>query len=209
MSDSIFRQPTALQLEGFVKGDPIAIDEVVHILLPQLHRWGIQKYSNLPQDEVQSVINRALAEACRNHARYSHQKAKITTYLIGLIDLRMATLHQSIKKKVETETLFSDQQENFPQRVYNSSNTEEIDNRLARDQFFSGVKERLDNVELEVLELMLQGEKSQDEYLLVLQRHQSVTDPAADVKNFKERLKRKVKTIADELGYDKQDLLNE
>jgi hypothetical protein len=209
MSDSIFQQPTAIQLEGFVKGDPIVIDEVIHLLLPQLYRWGIQKYSNLPRDEVQSVINHALAEACRNHARYNPQKAQITTYLIGLIDLRMATLHHSIKKKIKAETLFSDQQENFPERLYNSSNTEEIDNRLARDQFFDEVKGRLDNVEREVLELMLQGEKSQDEYLLVLRRHQSVTDQTEDVKNFKARLIRKVKTIANELGYDGQDLLNE
>jgi hypothetical protein len=105
--------------------------------------------------------------------------------------------------------LFSDQQENFPERLYNPSNTEEIDNRLARDQFFDEVKGRLDNVEREVLELMLQGEKSQDEYLLVLRRHQSVTDQTEDVKNFKARLTRKVKTIANELGYDGQDLLNE
>src|SRR5262245_33313701 len=132
MSDSIFQQPTALQLEEFVRGDPVVINEVVHILLPQLHRWGVQKYSNLPQDEVQSIINRVFAEACRNHARYNPQKAKLTTYLIRLIDLRMATLYQSIKKKVEAETLFSDQQENFLKGVYNSTNTEEIDNRLAR-----------------------------------------------------------------------------
>jgi hypothetical protein len=209
MSDSVFQQPTTRQLEEFVKGDPIAIDEVIQIILPQLHRWAISKYSNLPQDEVQSVTNRVLAEACRNHARYDPQQSKITTYLIKLIDLRMSTFHQTNKKKTEFEELFSDQQENFLQRAYNSSNAAEIEKRLVRDRFFEEAKERLDKAEQDVLDLMLNEEKSLDGYVLVLQRHQSINDPALDVKNFKERLKRKLKTLAKELGYDKHDLLDE
>ncbi|HWN12156.1 MAG TPA: hypothetical protein VNO50_23225 [Pyrinomonadaceae bacterium] len=63
MAESKFQQPTEQQLRGFVKGDPITINEVIHLILPQLHRWALQKYSTLPRDDVQSVVNRVLAES--------------------------------------------------------------------------------------------------------------------------------------------------
>ena len=71
MHESSFQQPTPEQIAAFVQGDPVAIDEVVHLLLPQLYRWAIRQYPNFPRDEVQSVVNESFAEICRNHARYN------------------------------------------------------------------------------------------------------------------------------------------
>jgi hypothetical protein len=57
MSESAFQQPTPEQIAAFVQGDPVVIDEIVHLLLPQLYRWTIRQYSNFPEDKVQSVVN--------------------------------------------------------------------------------------------------------------------------------------------------------
>ena len=203
MPESVFQQPTPEQIAAFVQGDPVVIDEIVHLLLPQLYRWTIRQYPNFPEDEVQSVVNESFAEICRNHVRYNPQQAQLTTYIIRLIKLRMATLSQAIKKI----TKIVEEQENPSQDTYNRLSTANLDTRIVQERFFNKVMERLDDAEQEGLNLMLQEELSQDAYVAVLMRRGPVLDPAGEVKNFKERLKRKVKTIARELGYEREDLL--
>jgi len=203
MHESSFQQPTPEQLVAFVQGEPVAIDEVVHLLLPQLYRWTIRQYPNFPRDEVQSVVNESFAEICRNPTRYNPQQAKLTTYIIKLINWRMAALNQAIKKITKT----AEEQENCPQDAYNQSSTTEIETYIIQKHFFSKVMERLDGAEKEGLKLMLQEESDQDAYVAILTRYGSVMNPAGEVKNFKERVKRKVKTIALELGYVSDDLL--
>jgi hypothetical protein len=108
-------------------------------------------------------------------------------------------------KKEQFEETLPEGQENLPSHVYNLSNTTHIE----RVRFFERVVEKLDEAEKEVLALMLQGEKSNDKFSAIIERYSSVSDSAYDVKNFKDRLKRKVRTIAEELGYDKRDLLDD
>ena len=67
--------------------------------------------------------------------------------------------------------------------------------------------ERLDGAEKEGLKLMLQEESGPGCLCCNSYAYGSVMNPAGEVKNFKERLKRKVKTIARELGYESEDLL--
>ena len=203
MHESSFQQPTPEQIAAFVQGDPLAIDEVVHLLLPQLYRWAIRQYPNFPRDEVQSVVNEAFAEVCRNSDRYNPQQAKLATYIIKMIKWRMGTLDQAITKI----TKILEEQENFSQETYNQLSTTEIEAHIIQDRFFSKVMEQLDGAEKDGLKLMLQEESDQDAYVAILTRYGSVINPAGEVKNFKERLKRKVKIIARELGYESADLL--
>src|SRR5689334_1335242 len=96
MNESSFQQPTSEHLAAFVEGDPVVIEEVVRLLLPQLHRWAIQQYSNIPRDEVQSSVNATFAEVCRNHARYDPKQAALTTYIIKLIKWRMTEIAKKV-----------------------------------------------------------------------------------------------------------------
>jgi len=115
----------------------------------------------------------------------------------------MAVLSQAIKKI----TKIAEEQESSSQNTYHPLSTKEIEVHIIQKRFFSKVMERLDDVEQEGLKLLLQEESGQDAYVAILTRYGSVTNPAGEVKNFKERLKRKVKTIARELGYESEDLL--
>ncbi len=203
MHESSFQQPTSEQTAAFIQGDPVAIDEIAHLLLPQLYRWAIRQYPNFPRDEVQSIVNEVFAETCRKHTRYNPQQAKLTTYIIKLINWRMSILNQAMKKI----TKIAEEQENVSQETYNQLSTLELEARIVQERFFSKVIERLDGVEKEGLKLMLQEESNQDAYIEILIRHGFVMNPAGEVKNFKERLKRKVKAIARELGYESEELL--
>src|ERR1700742_1175827 len=98
MDENAFRQPTAPQLSAFAQGDPIAKDEIAHLVLPQLARWARSRYPNLPQDEIQSIVNGVLAEICRHHERYDPGHSQFTTYAIHLIKLRLASLYQALMK---------------------------------------------------------------------------------------------------------------
>ena len=115
----------------------------------------------------------------------------------------MTILSQVIKKI----TKIAEEQESFSQNTYNQLSTKELEAHIIQKRFFNKVMERLDDAEQEGLRLMLQEESGQDAYIAILTRYGSVANPAGEVKNFKERLKRKVKTIACELGYESEDLL--
>lgn len=210
MADSVFNQPTPEQLDGFVIGDPIAIDEVVRLLLPQLYRWAITKYHNLPEDEILSTLHLVLAEACRNHAHYAPRRSKLTTYLIWLLKLRLNDLYHDITDYAGGLESDVDIHENLLQMPYNGTSTVDINTRLARDIFFQDAALLLEAHERDFLELMRRGEKHQQAFVAVLDHHgQSTTDPEHDVKNAKERLIRKLKTLAKDQGYELQDLLGE
>jgi len=204
MMSSKFQQPTAQQLEGFVKGDRDSIEEVIHLLLPQLQGWAIKTYYTLPQDEVKSVVNRVLAETCLHHSRYDPLRSRLTTYLIKLISKRMIDLYEVTKRKAEHEELFSAPP---PEIEYVLMDIAEIETQIVRTRFFEGVKKRLNKMEGDVLELLRQGEDPQ-EFLLVFQRYQSRTESKFCVKNFKARVMKKVRAVAKKQGYDKRDLLD-
>jgi hypothetical protein len=207
MDESVFRQPPPDQLSAFVQGEPVAIDGVICLVLPQLYRWALHQYSNLLPDEVKSTIHQVLAEICRNHARYDPSRTKFTTYVINLLRMRLAGLHKSLKKIGEIEDASQYMHEKLSQQPYNQSDKEEL--RISQQQFFSAAMARLEGAEREFLEQMLQGENRQEVFVSALARYGSVSDPSAEVKNMKERLKRKLKAIALEMGYEAEDLLEE
>src|SRR5437868_4960112 len=162
MDESAFQQPTVQQLSAFAQGDPIAKDEIAHLVLPQLVRWAWSHYLNLPRDEVQSVVNGVLAEILCHHERYDPDQSSFTTYAIHLIKLRLASLYQALKKIKE----FQDSaRENPPPPMYNPIDVVELDQRIERDQFFGAAMKRLEGAEKEFLRLILQSEKQQEVFV--------------------------------------------
>jgi hypothetical protein len=205
MDESTFQQPTMEQLSAFAQGDPLAKDEIAHLVLPQLVRWAWSHYPNLLRDEVQSVVNEVLAEIFHKHERYDPSQSIFTTYAIHLIKLRLASLYQTLKKIKE----FQDSaHENILQPAYNNLDTVELEQRIERDQFFGAAMIRLEDAEREFLRLILQGEKQQKVFVQVLARYGSIKHPEREVKNTKARLLRKLQALARELGYEADDLLN-
>jgi hypothetical protein len=206
MDESAFQQPTAQQLSAFAQGDPIAKDEIAHLVLPQLVRWTWRHYSNLPRDEVQSLVNGVLAETLRHHERYDADQSSFTTYAIHLIRLRLASLYQTLKKiKAFQETA----RENLLEPTYNPIDTEELDRHIERDQFFGAALKRLEGTEKEFLRLILQGEKQQESFAQVLARYGHIKHAGQEVKNVKARLLRKLQALAGEMGYAAGDLISE
>jgi DNA-directed RNA polymerase specialized sigma24 family protein len=208
MDESTFEQPPPEDLAAFVHGDPVAIDRVMRLVIPQLHRWAVRRYGNLAPDEVKSVLHQVLAEVCRRHARYDPCGARFTTYVIGLLRRRMADLHEAQTRIRAAEDSSPEAHEKLRGRPYNQSSESEIASRLNRTEFLEAVRERLGDVEQEFLELMLQGEKTTDAFAAILRCHGPVSDAPRKVKNTKERLLRKMHAVARERGYTLEDLLD-
>ena len=208
--ESTFAQPTAEQLAAFVAGDPVAEDEVLRLVLPQLHRWACKHHPNLASEDLERLIYQVAAETCRPAVRYDPTKSRLTTYMIGLLNLRVRDLYaaqQDIQQHEETDPVA---RENLLQAAYNDSDAPEWQLlELTREEFFARAETRLDPVELEFLRLMRAGEKSESVFVQVLAQHGGPQYAAArhDVKNAKVRLQRKLKTLATELGYQAEDLL--
>jgi hypothetical protein len=209
MAESVFNQPTSEQLDAFVVGDPIAISEVVELLLPQIVRWAIKQYRNLPQDEVESMVHQVFTEVCINHARYEPHKAKLTTFVIRLLKLRLADLYEDITQISKAEDSSFDISEKLLKKPYNDTDTIDNATRLTRKAFFQEATLFLDPHEQDFLEMILKGEKSLEVFVNILARHGHIaSNPAHAVKNAKERLFRKLKTIASDAGFSLQDLLD-
>ncbi|HKQ06430.1 MAG TPA: hypothetical protein VJ464_14945 [Blastocatellia bacterium] len=206
MDESAFQQPTAQQLSAFAQGDPIAKDEIAHLVLLQLARWAWSHYANLPRDEVQSIVNSVLAEILRHPERYDAGQASFTTYAIHLLKLRLASLYHALQK---IKAFRDSACENLLQPAYNPIDTVELDRRIERDQFFGAAVERLEGAEKEFLRLILQGEKQQAAFAQVLARYGAIKPAGREVKNVKARLLRKLQALTDEMGYEADDLIGE
>lgn len=206
MDESAFQQPTGEQLSAFAQGDPIMKDEIAHLVLPQLARWAWLHYPNLPREEVQSVVNGALAEILLHHERYDPNQSSFTTYAIHLIKLRLAGLYHTLRRIKEIRDSV---RENLPQPTYNSIDTVELDQSIERDQFFGAAMKRLEGAEKEFLRLILQGEKQQDAFVQVLARYGPIKHPGQEIKNVKAKLLRKLQALAGEMGYEAGDLIRE
>ncbi len=205
-SESAFPQPTADQLKEFVEGDPIAIDEVITLVLVPLIRWAKKQYSGLPEQEVESLIHQVLGEICVNYNRYDPSQARFTTYVINLFKLRVRDLMSRSKKIGSFEvdlTLPETEHEEQLDSPYNY--LEDQEQSILTEDFFERVSEHLDGLEREFLDLLRLGTKDTQAFAEVLGKYTEVTDPFKQVKNTKERLQRKLRSLAQELGYSADD----
>jgi hypothetical protein len=206
MSDSTFQQPSPEDLADFVDGDPLAIDRVIRLVAAQLCRWAWKEYDDLPRDDVEELVYEALAETARNHARYDPSASLFTTYVINLIRWRIKRLGQSVQKIRKLEDTSLEAQEKLPRGVYNQTDAREIEIHIARERFYGIAREKLQGLDREFFELMLQGAES-DEYVRAVERDGSFPEPDVEAKNRKPRVYRRLKDIADEMGYELKDLM--
>lgn len=205
-SESTFPQPTADQLKAFVEGDPIAIDEVMTLILIPLVRWAKSQYGGLPEQEVESLMHQILGEICVNHSRYDPSRARITTYVINLYKLRVRDLLSQSKKITSLEvnlTPSETEHEEYPELPYNY--LEDQDQNILTEDFFESVAGHLDDLEREFLDLLRSGIKDTQIFAEVLGKYTEVTEPFKQVKNTKERLHRKLRSLAQDLGYSADD----
>lgn len=206
MKESNFPQPTAEQFAGFREGDPVAINEVVELVLPAILRWAWSTYELLPRDDVQDIVHQVLAEICHQPARYNPSLALFTTYVIRLLRLRLADLYAVQREIAEQEENGPDAYEKLLALPYNDTGTIDEDTRIVREDFFRQLEEHLEPVERELLQLMREGIKSTKESAAILSRYGLVADEERDVKNAKARLERKMLFIRKTLGYKLEDL---
>jgi hypothetical protein len=206
MSDSTFQQPSPEDLADFVGGDPLAIDRVIVLVAEQLCRWAWKEYDDLPDDDVEELVYEALAETARNHARYDPTVSLFTTYVINLIRWRIKRLGRSVQKIRRLEDTSPEAQEKLPRGVYNQTDKREIEIQIARKRFYGLARERLQGLDREFFELMLQGAES-NEYVRAVERDGSFPAPDIEAKNRKPRVHRRLKDIADEISYKLEDLM--
>ena len=206
MKESNFPQPSPEQLTGFQEGDPLIVNEVVELVLPSILRWAWTHYKLLPHDDIQDIVHQILAEICHHSARYDPERASFTTYVIGLLKLRLADLYTRQQERDEKVESGPGAYEKLLSLPYNDIETLDEDTRIVREEFFRQLEEHLEPVERELFQLMRQDMKSSKAFAAVLARYGPVSNEEREVKNAKARLIRKVTFIAKALGYALEDL---
>ncbi len=206
MKESNFPQPSSEQLASFREGDPLVANEIVELVLPSILRWAWTQYKLLPQDDIQDIVHQVLAEICHHYARYDLGRVLFTTYVIGLLKLRLADLYTEQQEIDEKEESGPDAYEKLLSLPYNDSEALDEDTRIVREDFFQQVEDHLEPVEREMFQLMRKDVKSTKAFAAILIRYGPVTDEERDVKNAKARLMRKVTFIGKTLGYAPEDL---
>jgi len=206
MDDSVFQQPTAEQLSLFVRGDSLAIDEVVDIVLPQLYSWGKRRYPHVSEHDVSSVIHDVLSETCQNHARYDPKRAKFTTYVIELIIKRMATIQRKQMKLATQEVSTESISEKLVGVTYNDLEADMV-RHVDREHFFLRARRQLSELDAAFLDLMLAGEIHQGPFVEILTRGGITTNVSREVTNIKERVKYTLQMFAQTQGLRLEDLL--
>lgn len=206
MKESNFSQPSSEQLASFREGDPLAANEIVELVLPSILRWAWTQYKLLPQEDVQDIVHQVLAEICHHAARYDPERVLFTTYVIGLLKLRLTDLYTTQQEIGDKEEFGPDTYEKLLSLPYNDSEALDEDTRIVREDFFRQVEEHLEPVERELFRLMRNDVKNTGAFASVLARYGPVPDEERDVKNAKARLMRKVVFIGKTLGYAPEDL---
>jgi hypothetical protein len=194
---SRFDQPSREQLEAFRDGDPVAIDEVIALALPQVTRWAIKVYKDVVESETASVVNQVFAEISFQPQRYDPDKSFFTTYAINLIKLRMKDKRQSEYNLYHFEGIGLDERENDGDGTYNN-----IEHQIDVNRLFETVAAQCNELEREFLMLMREGEKHLDVFIEVLNRHYVALKPDREVNTIKERIRRRLTSVAHEMGLD-------
>jgi hypothetical protein len=205
---SRFQQPSAQQIAGFREGDPVAIDEVVSIVLPQIARWATSRYSSIPTDDVLDIVYQVLSETSQHHERYDPARGRtFTSYVIDLLNRRLTDVSQAwqeISAHEESGPRVDEVLLGVPSDIEGALDQ---DIRIVRADFLRRVAAELDDVEQDLWHLMLEGNKDTRAAGAILARRGPVTDAQREVKNAKARLVRKVGAIAEALGYRLEDLV--
>lgn len=206
MDESVFQQPNQEQLKQFVAGDPLAMEEVVELVLPQLINWSARHYPSIHEHERISVIHDVLLETCGHHERYNPNKAMFTTYVIGLIEKRMKTTQRKLFTLMDRENSLETVSENLSQTTYDTTE-EDVVRRLNREEFYRLARSHLTPLEAEFLNLMREGEIHNPPFIDILRRSSNTNVTEREIKNIKERVKYKLETFARSRGLRLEDYL--
>lgn len=204
---SRFQQPSAEQIADFRAGDPVAIDAAIRIVLPQLARWATRRYSSIPAEDVLDVVYQVLSETCQHHDRYDPARGAFTSYIIGLLEHRLGDAYRTwstIGAHEESGPHADEAVLHVPGDIEGSLDR---DVSIVRAEFLDRVAAELGEVERDLWALMLEGNKDTAAAAAILARQGPVVDRQREVKNAKARLMRKVRAIAEALGYRLEDLV--
>lgn len=206
MDESVFQQPTLEQLKQFVAGDPLAIDAVTEMVLPQLYRWAARRYPTVFSHDRDSIINDVLSETVQHHERYDSSRSLFTTYIIALIEKRMKTVLKKQLTIVGQQESLETVSENFSQAMYDTVE-EDVMHRLDRDEFYGLARRHLSALEGQFLNLMRQGEIHNPPFIEILRRFGITKTTGREVSNTKERVKYKLTKFAHSRGLRLEDYL--
>lgn len=204
---SRFQQPSAEQIADFRAGDPVAIDAVIHIVLPQVERWATSRYSSLPVEDVRDVVNQVLSETCQHHDRYDPARGAFTSYAIELLKRRLADAYRAWSDIEAHEESGPHADEAVLHVSGDIEGTLDPDVSIVRAEFLGRVAAELDDVERDLWALMLGGNKDTAAAAAILAQREPVANMQREVKNAKARLMRKVRAIAEALDYRLEDLV--
>lgn len=208
MSDSTFQQPSPQDLDGFTEGDPLATDRVVTLLADQLIHWSRGQYPDLTDSDLEDLVYAALEETYRNRAKYDRSRSLITTYVINLIKWRAQRVRGAVQRIRAHEDTSQEAQEKLPHAAYNQTEAKNIEVRIAREDFYRTVREKLQGLDREFFELEIQGAESGD-YVAAVEREGTFSDPEAEAKNRRARVRRALKKIAEDMGFEADDFTKE
>src|SRR5207245_1100362 len=99
-------------------------------------RWAWKHYKLLSQDDVQDIVHQVLAEICHHYARYDPERVLFTTYVIGLLKLRLADLYATQQERDEKAESGPDAYEKLLSLPYNDIEELDEDTRIVREDFF-------------------------------------------------------------------------
>lgn len=153
------------------------------------------------------VVNQVLSETCQHHERYDPARGALTSYVIGLLEHRLADLYRTWSNIGAHEESGPHADEAVLRAPGDIEGTLDRDVRIVRAEFLGRVAAELDDVERDLWALMLEGNKDTAATAAILARQGPVADMQREVKNAKARLTRKVRVIAEALGYRLEDLV--
>jgi DNA-directed RNA polymerase specialized sigma24 family protein len=210
MSESVLEQPDDALLREFAAGDPVAIERMAALIVPQLVRWTQHRYAGqFDRDDLESIVHDIVWRACTPPITFDPTRgAKLTTYLIDLIKRRVVDLARQRTRERALWHELSVRRENTSPASYHRMKDEAETTRLAREEFYEKALPHLTPVEQEILAAMRAGTKAQADYAAILARHGLAIDSAHAVKNAKAQLERRLRNLAAVHGFQADDLLS-
>ena len=203
MSETASTQPSGELLASFRNGDPVAIADVIDLVLPQLAKWAFNRYPVLPNDDVLDTVYQVLTEISLHPDRYDPARSVFTTYAFNLIQLRLKDVYEKWKKISENEELGPAAHEKLLMLPYKENDdASNVDVLLTRDEFFQYAEQYLTDVERDICRIMRESDDP-GAIAEALARHGDVSE----VRNARAKLRRKLASIAAKSNFSVEDML--
>lgn len=209
MTASAFVQPTAEQLAAFRDGDPVAVDAVITLMLPQLQSYARKHWgADLDEAEIDEAVSQACLETWQKPGRYDSTRSLLSTYLINLTGKRIIDARRRLIRDVGRSVPLPETHAIGPSPTYNRVDDDGgAATRVALEQFFAAVEPHLEGYERELLATYRADSADPAVEEAILTRHGFAGDMPDIIKNARARLRRKLRRLAEEHGFHPADLL--